>query len=1062
MRARRLSGIAILILAALGFSLRLAPLGRYVTPDEPAWVERSIRFADALSAREWSSTPSTGHPGVTTMWLGAAGVAAGRWLNPAESAVHLDWVRRLAWLAPENAEAFGHLAFFLPWGRGAVALTISLFSIVAYWPLKRLFERRVALLAVGLLSFEPFLVGHGGLLHTDGLLATFSALSVLCLLVAARDGERGPAWALASGVSGGLALLTKSLAGYLVVFAAIVLGSAWLLGRIRLKQAAARAVVWVVAAATIYVALYPAIWGDPLGTLQDLLAAPTYQSTTALMPTFFAGRMALRHGPQFYLVALPFRLSPIVLIGSLLSVWTLARRKEVRTDLAWLGAFCIGYVLLLALNMKRYQRYLLPTFGPLTVMAALALSDWWRSNRWDRLVSPSSLILVQFLLMLPFAACPLTGFNLLLGGPWTGSRVLSADWGEGMGSAARWLNQRSEAEQLTVAVSSVPPFASLFDGRTVSMDKTTMADYLVRDAVQNSALSPEQPVAHTATVGLMDHAVVLTNTGPIEQAHYLANHVAPDDLIVVDFETPLLRRYEGPGAIHSMIGFPDEPAVSEWLGQWMSSGALPGTASIWLVSSPEGSPVTAAHVGRQLDRMATRTGSTTVAGVTVTKYARRPSPAGASPSAFRADFGGQLILVDGTIPDRVASSDKMHIVLRWQALSQLSHDHRAVVALRDDEGHTWSSTEMLVLNSVYFPASAWQPLEWSDARYDLDLPSTIPPGAYALEVSLFRGDTRARLGATGPDGGFRGTRVPVGQVEIDRPVEAPDASTLDVPLRLDRSFGPLKLVGAQPPPGSVLSGDYLSFALFWETDEAPAIDYDIRLRWADAEGQIGKETIQPLSPYPTSNWRTGDRFESRHRIHVSPDLPAGSYRLMLGLLGLKDGLVDSDEISLAAIEVLPRERSFALPEGVPRRLDLTFGKRIHLWSYEIEKPEARPGQTLPLTLYWSADASAEAADRSFTLFVHLVGPDGATYGQVDRIPGDGKAPTTSWAAGQVIVDEVELPVQDNAPPGHYQIALGFYDAYYGDRLPVVGSSDGRLRDKEAILPVNITVSGGDE
>ena len=49
---------AILILALL---VRFIPMGRYVTPDEPIWVLRSVRFADALAARDWAAIPQTGH-----------------------------------------------------------------------------------------------------------------------------------------------------------------------------------------------------------------------------------------------------------------------------------------------------------------------------------------------------------------------------------------------------------------------------------------------------------------------------------------------------------------------------------------------------------------------------------------------------------------------------------------------------------------------------------------------------------------------------------------------------------------------------------------------------------------------------------------------------------------------------------------------------------------------------------------------------------------------------------------------------------------------------------------
>ena len=39
------------------------------------------------------------------------------------------------------------------------------------------------------------------------------------------------------------------------------------------------------------------------------------------------------------------------------------------------------------------------------------------------------------------------------------------------------------------------------------------------------------------------------------------------------------------------------------------------------------------------------------------------------------------------------------------------------------------------------------------------LPPGIPPGRYRVEASLYDGATGAGLGASGPDGAFRGTRV---------------------------------------------------------------------------------------------------------------------------------------------------------------------------------------------------------------------------------------------------------------------------------------------------------------
>lgn len=1041
-----------MLFAALFF--RLLPLGRYVTPDEPAWVHRSIRFYDALIARDWAAVPSTGHPGVTTMWLGAAGVAIQQLLHPAESAAHLDWVRRLMWLAPENGEAFRHLAFFLTPGRVAVAVTTTLGLLLLYLLVRRLFGNEVALATVGLLAFDPFLVGHSGLLHTDGLLTTFTALSVICLLGALRDGPCQRAWSLASGAAAGLALLTKSSGVFLVPFAIGALGWRLISRRTRLRHALVLSAGWGIGGTAVYLALYPAMWAAPLQTVRDLFQAPSYHATAALMPTFFAGRVSLYHGPEFYAVSFLVRFSPVVLIGLVPSIPQLLRRTPFRADRAWLWLFALGYTLMLALSVKKYDRYLLPILPPLALAVALSLPSRLRISPRSRVpVSPYLLLVaLQLLLLLPFAAHPLTYANPLLGGPAVGSRLISLDWGEGMGAAARWLNRLPEAQGLTVAANSVPSFASLFVGRTLPLDDATasLADYLVSSSCSSLTQLPSHPV-YTVTLTLLPHAVVCTSTAPLEQAAYLAERATPGDLILLDADAPLLHNYSGPGEIVSVADLPDEVALAAWLAEH-----LPVEGRLWTVHLPAASPVTAAQLRRQAGAVATPVASATVASAVITEYATHNiQPATSSEQqALLALFGGQLALVDSVVPETVARPDPLVATIRWRAVGVPPADYRAVVVLRDREGHDWSQAEDWVLNGSFFPTSDWNPDEWADVAYRLPLPPAISPGRYTVEVSLYDGGTGAGLGASRPDGSFAGTRVVVGEVAIAPPAVPPDVDALRISHRLDLPAGPLTLLGMASPPARVLSGDPISFSLFWQANTAPGEDYRVRLRLVGGEG-IGLERVVPLSPHPTSRWRPGDRFESRHTLHVPPDLLPGSYRLALNVLDAEGRPLWEGDRVMATVEVLPRERSFELPEEIPHPLELTFGEGIHLLGYGLDRTAAAPGETLELTLYWQADGPT---DRSYTLFVHLLGSDGLPHGQADRIPGNGLAPTSSWTAGQVVVEKVPLPVAADAPPGGYHIAVGFYDAAYGDRLPVTDSTGHLLPGNQAVLPAEIGIA----
>ena len=1082
-------------ICAAGLLLRLAPLGRYVTPDEPAWVYRSVRFADALSARDWAAVPSTGHPGVTTMWLGAAGVAVHRLLDPATSLAHLDWIRRLAWLAPENGEAFRHLPFFLPWGRVAVALVTTLGLVVLYPLLTRLFDRRVALLAVGLLAFDPFLTGHSGLLHTDALLATFSLLALVAALNGLREPRRAVWWAL-SGLFTGLALLTKTLALILPFFILLTLVIRYLPSAIRHPPLfIVHCSLFIFLTALTFFALYPVTWVAPLQTLSDLFVAPFYHATAALMPTFFAGRTALRHGPEFYAVALPLRLSPIVLVGLILNLRAYAKKKSLRLELACLWLFALGYTLFLALNVKKYDRYLLPALLPLTIVAALGigkLGNWeigklgnWYTGKFVKPVkyqstnlpicqSTNLLIVLQFLIALAFVFYPLTYFNPLTGGPWVAARLLPVDWGEGMGAAARQLNQLPDADRLTVAALSVPSFASVFTGHTVPLDHASLADYIVRAPTQLPSHPVTQSPSHPITLGFLDHAVVLTNTAPAEQSDYLSARVGPDDLILLDADTPLLRHYTGPVALVSVaaIARPSDYPTTR----------LPDCPTIWLVADPAASPITAAHLRRALEAIATPVSTTTIASATITQFSILHSPFSIlhSPSAT---FGGQLILIDALLPTGSVNTP-FPIFLRWQTPTPTPTDRsaersrrslHASLYLRDPAGHLWAEVGQLVLNDVTFPTSAWAPGEWADNELTLKPPQRILPGDYVVQL-IVADSAGAQLGAWDAGGQFRGVRVPLGDVEIAPPAEPVGVAECAKGRVL--AAGPLLVCipwqTGKSAPQAVPSGDVLTLALTWSAASPPLTggggggDYAVRWRLLDAAGSVALEQTADLSPYATSRWREGDSFDVRYDLRLDPALPAATCTLALNVLAPDGHPLWAEDEALTTVEILPRDRLFDLPANIAHPLDLTLGNVVHLRGFDLATPPSPPelggtegglraGDTLPLTLYWQAGGPT---DLDYTVFVHLVGPDGQLYGQVDRPPANGAAPTTSWTPGQVIVDEIILPVAADGPAGIYHIAVGMYDGASGGRLPITDASGQSLPDDQAILPVEITIAGG--
>jgi hypothetical protein len=72
-RSRFALPVIVLGLFVLALLPRALALGDFVTIDEASkWFARSERFQQALFASDYVNTNQTGHPGVTTMWLGTA------------------------------------------------------------------------------------------------------------------------------------------------------------------------------------------------------------------------------------------------------------------------------------------------------------------------------------------------------------------------------------------------------------------------------------------------------------------------------------------------------------------------------------------------------------------------------------------------------------------------------------------------------------------------------------------------------------------------------------------------------------------------------------------------------------------------------------------------------------------------------------------------------------------------------------------------------------------------------------------------------------------------------
>jgi hypothetical protein len=361
-----------------------------------------------------------------------------------------------------------------------------------------------------------------------------------------------------------------------------------------------------------------------------------------------------------------------------------------------------------------------------------------------------------------------------------------------------------------------------------------------------------------------------------------------------------------------------------------------------------------------------------------------------------------------------------------------------------------------LVNAFTFPTSAWSPGEWADDKLTIKRPARIPPDAYAAALTVTDADSQ-QLGVWDEGGRFSGVRFPLGTVTVLAPAEPEGPAACGDGLAL--AAGPLSLCAEQTEPRRVASGETLVVPLISSATVAPRIDYRLRWRLTGLGSAPSLDEATNIAVFGTSGWRAGDSYQGYYTLRIDPTVPPGVYALSLNVLGPDGEPLWVDDQRLTDIEVLPRDRVFELPSTISHMLDLSLGDFASLRGFDSQNTQdvLVPGDGVDLTLYWQANGPA---DLDYTVFVHLVGPDGRPHGQVDRPPGAGSAPTSSWVAGQVIVDELRLTVASDAPAGEYGIAVGMYDAATGGRLGVSDGSGQVLALDQIVLPISYTVSGG--
>jgi 4-amino-4-deoxy-L-arabinose transferase-like glycosyltransferase len=266
---------------------------------------------------------------------------------------------------------------------------------------------------------------------------------------------------------------------------------------------------------------------------------------------------------------------------------------------------------------------------------------------------------------------------------------------------------------------------------------------------------------------------------------------------------------------------------------------------------------------------------------------------------------------------------------------------------------------------------------------------------------------------------------------------------------LEANFaGQAALLGYDLPRQRIQAGEQLPLTLHWQALRAIGADLITFNRLLDQRQDVwGGQDRRVRGVYTTFLWAPGEIVTDPFFIQVDPETPDGIYHLAVGLylpVGqapvslplLVDGhLTDVGQVTIGPIKVGGPPPGLTLASAAPQvSLNQPFGDapNLTLLGYDLET--ARDAASIKL--YWRSEAPLMT---DYTTFVHVLDEAGGVVAQKDQPPLGGAYPTSLWDTGEIIADEIVVPLLPHLPAGDYRLAVGLYEFQSGQRLVVPGS-----------------------
>jgi hypothetical protein len=262
----------------------------------------------------------------------------------------------------------------------------------------------------------------------------------------------------------------------------------------------------------------------------------------------------------------------------------------------------------------------------------------------------------------------------------------------------------------------------------------------------------------------------------------------------------------------------------------------------------------------------------------------------------------------------------------------------------------------------------------------------------------------------------------------------------------------LRLSGLQWARTEAPPGEELQVEMRWQSTRAMEEDYLATLTLRDEAGQLwglgskqlvdvdaqtywDERGLEQAVLIPTSQWPVTETTVETFELPVDLATPPGHYTALIRvhLPALWEGLPVGDasgapsgfDYPLGRVRVLPAPQPPSIEDlEIARPYEAELGGDIRLLGWDVATSDARPGDTLHLSLIWSTRHTM-AADYEARLW--LTDEAGQPGGELRAPPVGIQYPTSRWRTSEVLRGQYDLTVDAASSPGVYSLMLNLFD-----------------------------------